>query len=53
MALEETPWLVQARGGNEPDTDLINVLDPRIAQANRESALAKLRKAQTSLGAFP
>jgi uncharacterized protein YfaS (alpha-2-macroglobulin family) len=53
MALEETPWLVTARGGREPDSGSINVLDPRIAQANRESALARLRKAQTSIGAFP
>jgi uncharacterized protein YfaS (alpha-2-macroglobulin family) len=53
MALEETPWLVTARGGAEQPEQLINVLDPRIARANRSSALAKLEKAQTSLGAFP
>ncbi len=53
MALEETPWLIQARGGKEQDSDLINVLDPRIARAERESALVKLRKAQTSIGGFP
>jgi uncharacterized protein YfaS (alpha-2-macroglobulin family) len=52
MALEETPWLVQARGGRT-DVESIDVLDPRVAQANRESALARLRKAQTSIGAFP
>ena len=52
MALEETPWLVEAKGGAR-DIDLINVLDPKIAHAERESALAKLRKAQTSIGAFP
>ena len=52
MALEETPWLVTARGGRT-DIDSINVLDPRVAQANRESALARLRKAQTSVGGFP
>jgi len=33
MALEETPWLVQARGGKRAGHGLINVLDPRIAQA--------------------
>jgi uncharacterized protein YfaS (alpha-2-macroglobulin family) len=53
MALEETPWLQTSRGGPERPDQLINVLDPRIATANRDSALAKLRKAQTSLGAFP
>src|SRR3974390_467200 len=52
MALEETPWLVPAKGGRT-DLDTIDVLDPRVAKANRESALARLRKAQTSLGAFP
>ena len=29
------------------------MLDPRIAKADRETALAKLRKAQTSFGGFP
>ncbi|MBZ0113717.1 MAG: hypothetical protein K8J08_14725 [Thermoanaerobaculia bacterium] len=52
MALVETPWLRQSRGG-ESDHDLIKVLDPRIAEATRRDALDKLRKSQTSLGAFP
>ena len=52
MALEETPWLVTAKGGRG-DLDAIDVLDPRVALANRESSLARLRKAQTSIGAFP
>jgi uncharacterized protein YfaS (alpha-2-macroglobulin family) len=53
MALEETPWLTEARGGKDTGLDMVNVLDPRIARAERESALAKLRKAQTANGAFP
>ncbi|MCP4900734.1 MAG: hypothetical protein GY906_27535, partial [bacterium] len=53
MTLEETPWLVEARGGAGESSDLINVLDPRIASAQRRSSLAKLKKAQTSIGAFP
>jgi uncharacterized protein YfaS (alpha-2-macroglobulin family) len=53
MALEETPWLQEAQGGRKDDRPLINVLDPRIARAHREAALAKLKKAQTSAGAFP
>ncbi|MBI3183527.1 MAG: hypothetical protein HYZ28_15425 [Myxococcales bacterium] len=55
MALEETPWLIEAKGGKRPDAeeDLTNVLDPRVAEAERASNLAKLRKAQTSLGGFP
>jgi uncharacterized protein YfaS (alpha-2-macroglobulin family) len=54
MALEEAPFLTEARGGaSKDDTSLINVLDQRIARANRDSALDKLKKMQTSLGAFP
>lgn len=53
MSLEETPWLTTARGGTDAGNRLTNVLDPRIARADRDVALAKLRKAQTSLGAFP
>ncbi len=53
MALEETPWLVDARGGKDAGEGLANVLDPRVAKAEREAALAKLRKAQTSIGGFP
>jgi uncharacterized protein YfaS (alpha-2-macroglobulin family) len=53
MALEETPWLQMAQGGKENASDLINVLDNRIAKAQRKSALAKLRKSQTSSGGFP
>jgi hypothetical protein len=52
MALEETPWLEQARGGR-PGGELVRVLDPRIAKADRETALAKLRQAQTQSGGFP
>jgi uncharacterized protein YfaS (alpha-2-macroglobulin family) len=52
MALEETPWLVTAQGG-KPGADLTRVLDPRIAKADRETSLAKLRKAQTQSGGFP
>ena len=53
MTLEETPWLRTSRGGAEETHDLIKVLDPRVARAERDAALAKLVKAQTSLGAFP
>ncbi len=53
MLLEETPWLQEARGGADAGHELVNVLDARIARAERDRALAKLRKAQTSLGAFP
>jgi uncharacterized protein YfaS (alpha-2-macroglobulin family) len=53
MMLEETPWLQEAKGGKDAGHGLTNVLDSRIAAAERDVALAKLRKAQTSLGAFP
>ena len=53
MALEETPWLIEAKGGQDAGFGMANVLDPRIARAEQEAALAKLRKAQTSNGAFP
>jgi uncharacterized protein YfaS (alpha-2-macroglobulin family) len=53
MALEETPWLQMSKGGDAVPSDLMNVLDSRIAHAQRESALAKLRQSQTSSGGFP
>ncbi|HVT60280.1 MAG TPA: MG2 domain-containing protein [Thermoanaerobaculia bacterium] len=56
MALEETPWLAAAQGGDregESDSELIRVLDPRIARAERDAALARLEKAQLPSGAFP
>lgn len=53
MALEESPWLQNARGGRTPEQGLINVLDPAVAHAQRDSALAKLRKTQLPNGAFP
>ncbi len=53
MALEETPWLEMAKGGSVDNAHLINVLDSRIAKAQRETALAKLRQSQTSSGGFP
>jgi hypothetical protein len=57
MALEETPWLETARGGDPgvsgEDRDLLRVLDPRVARAERDSALRKLQEAQYPSGAFP
>lgn len=51
ITLEETPWLNEARGGG--GEDLLNVLDPKVAQAHRRSALAKLQKSQLPDGGFP
>jgi uncharacterized protein YfaS (alpha-2-macroglobulin family) len=57
ISFEETPWLQQSRGhlvgSDGTDPDLISVLDPKIAKLTKTDALAKLQKAQTSLGAFP
>jgi hypothetical protein len=57
MALEETPWLLDARGGDrwkeDEDPELLRVLDPRIAKAEKASALARLQKSQLPEGAFP
>ncbi len=53
MALEESPWLVEARGGATPESGLIKVLDPQIARAQRDASLQKLAKTQTANGAFP
>lgn len=53
MALEETPWLRMAKGGEEDTSDLIRVLDSRIARAQQEASLSKLREMQTSSGGFP
>ena len=56
MALEETPWLRQARGsdsGGAGGLELLRVLDPEIAKAQRDDALAKLAKAQLPSGGFP
>lgn len=56
MALEESPWLMEARGDPldaRSGNSLVNVLDPKIAEAQRNQALEKLRKAQLPDGAFP
>ena len=52
ITLEETPWLQSAKGEQSAESRLINVLDPRIARAQRDSALGKLRKLQDASGGF-
>ncbi|NWG00080.1 MAG: hypothetical protein HXY19_03960 [Thermoanaerobaculaceae bacterium] len=52
MALEETPWLVLSQGGKD-EAPLLKVLDPRVAEQERQRALAQLEKAQTASGGFP
>ncbi|MFN7962864.1 MAG: MG2 domain-containing protein [Thermoanaerobaculia bacterium] len=53
IALEESPWLFEAKGGQEGGKELLKVLDPRVARAQRDAALARLESSQTSLGGFP
>ncbi|MEM8994040.1 MAG: alpha-2-macroglobulin family protein, partial [Acidobacteriota bacterium] len=52
LLLEETPWLSHSRGAGEPE-GLLKVLDPEVAEEVRSTALAELRKIQTSDGGFP
>ena len=52
IALEETPWLVAARGG-DTSAELIDMLDSGVVSAQRTASLAKLVEAQTALGGFP
>lgn len=53
MTLEESPWLELSKGGRDPGLPMINTLNPQIAQAQRDSGLGKLKKAQTSSGGVP
>jgi uncharacterized protein YfaS (alpha-2-macroglobulin family) len=53
LPLEECPWLVEAQGGGDIGWHLRRVLNPRVAAANRRSALARLRKSQDKSGGFP
>jgi len=53
MQLEETPWLVQSRGGGEDPDRLINLLDPDIAADQMRGSSEKLRNMQTQEGGFP
>jgi alpha-2-macroglobulin len=51
LGLEESPFLAASQG--EAGGDLVRVLDPRIARAQHDTALAKLAQAQRPDGAFP
>ena len=53
LGLEETPWLIESRGGGISEEALIKVLDPRIANAQRRAALVELERVQTAGGGFP
>ena len=53
MALEETPWLRESRGGEAAGREFLRVLDPKVSRAQRDDALAKLAQAQLPNGGFP
>jgi alpha-2-macroglobulin len=56
LSFEESPWLNQAQGKEDAaqnDADLVRVLDPKIAKAERDASLAKLAQMQLASGAFP
>jgi len=53
MAFEETPWLLESQGKRDvEERRLLEVLDPRIAKAQQELALAKIGRDQLENGAF-
>ncbi|MCK5241483.1 hypothetical protein KAR34_03430 [bacterium] len=51
LALEETPWLVASRGGEERPV-YINALDPRLVAKQKKQSLHKLKNAQKLDGSF-
>jgi len=54
LALEETPFLLRAKGGEAPEwMGAINLLEPGVAQKQAKNALAKLARAQNADGGFP
>jgi uncharacterized protein YfaS (alpha-2-macroglobulin family) len=52
LMLTETPWLQQSEGGAR-DGRLRDLLNPSLVTSMGEDALAKLKRAQLSSGAFP
>jgi len=54
MTLEETPWLEGSQGGKKNEGEiLLPILDARVARAEREASLQRLKRMQLSNGAFP
>ncbi|MFN8790485.1 MAG: alpha-2-macroglobulin family protein [Bdellovibrionales bacterium] len=54
MTLEETPWLEWSQGGRKNEGEvLLPILDARVARAEREASLERLKRMQLSNGAFP
>jgi uncharacterized protein YfaS (alpha-2-macroglobulin family) len=53
MTLEESPWLQESQGGAEKESDLLPILDSRVANAERDRSLTRLKKLQLPDGGFP
>lgn len=53
MQMEESPWLNLAKGGKTEEDDLVNVLDAKVAAAERDRALKQIAKMQLPSGAWP
>lgn len=51
LALEETPWLRESSG--EGAESVLKILDPKVAEYHRRTALTRLKKMQQADGAFP
>lgn len=51
--LVETPWLREARGGEDRGRELQALLDPENAADIRQASLERLRRAQNDDGGFP
>jgi uncharacterized protein YfaS (alpha-2-macroglobulin family) len=52
ISLEETPWLVDAQGG-EKDSELLNILNPDNANDIKKKNLDLILNSQTASGGFP
>ena len=55
LGLEESPWLLESQGKDGPEKDeLLSMLDPKVIDAERTSALNRLKKTQQAAqGGFP
>ncbi len=51
-AFEETPWLSESKGGDD-ELGAVSLLEPAALNAERTSALRKLRAMQLESGGFP
>lgn len=52
MLLEETPWLVESKGGHE-ENPIIPILNPDVSKMVETTSLKKLLDAQYPSGGFP